>query len=54
MNSVFKELLSRQLPVDATITPTSLPAPSSARPVPKKGGFGLRGRGLFKPADQQD
>ncbi|XP_048878034.1 LOW QUALITY PROTEIN: SLIT-ROBO Rho GTPase-activating protein 3 [Brienomyrus brachyistius] len=54
MNSVFKELLSRQLPNEATVTPTSLPASSSSRPIPKKGGFGLRGRGLFKPADQQD
>ncbi|XP_036386495.1 SLIT-ROBO Rho GTPase-activating protein 3 isoform X1 [Megalops cyprinoides] len=60
MNSVFKELLSRQPPQDPSVTASatssssSSPSPSMARPVQKKGGFVLRGRGLFKPADQQD
>lgn len=66
MNSVFKELLSRQPPPDASGSsaypsspPTSVPSiPSvssaAARPPVKKGGFGLRSRGLFKPQDQQD
>lgn len=66
MNSVFKELLSRQPPQEAlgsSASPSSPPAsvpsiPSvssaAARPPVKKGGFGLRSRGLFKPQDQQD
>ncbi|XP_061075547.1 SLIT-ROBO Rho GTPase-activating protein 3 isoform X2 [Conger conger] len=57
MNSVFRELLARQpglgpplpAPAAASSPPSSMP-----RSAPKKGGFGLRGRGLFKPADQQD
>ncbi|KAI9531250.1 hypothetical protein NQZ68_000747 [Dissostichus eleginoides] len=63
MNSVFKELLSRQ----PTLPPSTLPptAPSSstttsssssssvpqAAPTAKKVGFGLRGRTLFRPVD---
>ncbi|KAM8863833.1 rho GTPase-activating protein 4 [Spinachia spinachia] len=61
MNSVFKELLSRQ----PSVPPSSLPAPaapapsssssSSSLPQPaptaKKVGFGLRGRTLFRPVD---
>ncbi|XP_067302575.1 SLIT-ROBO Rho GTPase-activating protein 3 isoform X2 [Pseudorasbora parva] len=63
MNSVFKELLSRQPPLEvsgSSAPPSSPPAsvasvPSAAaRPPVKKGGFGLRSRGLFKPQDQQD
>ncbi|XP_052396414.1 SLIT-ROBO Rho GTPase-activating protein 3 isoform X1 [Carassius gibelio] len=63
MNSVFKELLSRQPPLDASGSnpPPSSPATSvpsvpsaSARPPVKKGGFGLRSRGLFKTQDPQD
>ncbi|XP_016320558.1 SLIT-ROBO Rho GTPase-activating protein 3-like isoform X2 [Sinocyclocheilus anshuiensis] len=63
MNSVFKELLSRQPPLEASGSnpppsspPASVPSvPSAAaRPPVKKGGFGLRSRGLFKPQDQQD
>ncbi|XP_051735763.1 SLIT-ROBO Rho GTPase-activating protein 3 isoform X3 [Ctenopharyngodon idella] len=63
MNSVFKELLSRQPPLEvsgSSVPPSSPPAsvpsvPSAAaRPPVKKGGFGLRSRGLFKPQDQQD
>ncbi|XP_043080574.1 SLIT-ROBO Rho GTPase-activating protein 3 isoform X3 [Puntigrus tetrazona] len=63
MNSVFKELLSRQPPLEASGSnpppsspPASVPSvPSTAaRPPVKKGGFGLRSRGLFKPQDQQD
>lgn len=63
MNSVFKELLSRQPPLEvsgSSAPPSSPPAsvpsvPSAvARPSAKKGGFGLRSRGLFKPQDQQD
>ncbi|XP_073678987.1 SLIT-ROBO Rho GTPase-activating protein 3 isoform X2 [Garra rufa] len=64
MNSVFKELLSRQPPLEAAGSnppPSSPPAASvpsvptaAARPPVKKGGFGLRSRGLFKPQDQQD
>ncbi|XP_072222397.1 SLIT-ROBO Rho GTPase-activating protein 3-like isoform X2 [Leuresthes tenuis] len=58
MNSVFKELLSRQPAVQspALATPVSpAPAPSSplppAAPSAKKGGFGLRGRAIFRPVD---
>ncbi|XP_037628816.1 SLIT-ROBO Rho GTPase-activating protein 3 isoform X2 [Sebastes umbrosus] len=64
MNSVFKELLSRQptAPPSALPTPaaSATPAPSSsssssslpqAAPVTKKVGFGLRGRTLFRPVD---
>ncbi|XP_033485477.1 SLIT-ROBO Rho GTPase-activating protein 3 isoform X2 [Epinephelus lanceolatus] len=59
MNSVFKELLSRQ----PAVPPSTLnaPAPSSASsssstlpqaaPAAKKVGFGLRGRALFRPVD---
>ncbi|XP_077070474.1 SLIT-ROBO Rho GTPase-activating protein 3 isoform X4 [Siphateles boraxobius] len=63
MNSVFRELLSRQPPQDVSglsappsSPPASVPSVSSAaaRPPVKKGGFGLRSRGLFKPQDQQD
>ncbi|XP_059383578.1 SLIT-ROBO Rho GTPase-activating protein 3-like isoform X2 [Carassius carassius] len=63
MNSVFKELLSRQPPLEASglnpppsSPPASVPSvPSAAaRPPVKKGGFGLRSRGLFKTQDQQD
>ncbi|XP_041859048.1 SLIT-ROBO Rho GTPase-activating protein 3 isoform X2 [Melanotaenia boesemani] len=58
MNSVFKELLSRQPPVQSsTLTTPAAPAPSSSSPLPqaapsaKKGGFGLRGRAIFRPVD---
>ncbi|KAK7128718.1 hypothetical protein R3I94_017074 [Phoxinus phoxinus] len=64
MNSVFRELLSRQPPLEVSggssappsSPPASVPSVSSAaaRPPVKKGGFGLRSRGLFKPQDQQD
>ncbi|CAM4680571.1 unnamed protein product [Leuciscus chuanchicus] len=63
MNSVFRELLSRQPPLEVSGSsappsspPASVPSVSSAaaRPPAKKGGFGLRSRGLFKPQDQQD
>ncbi|XP_032375670.1 SLIT-ROBO Rho GTPase-activating protein 3 isoform X1 [Etheostoma spectabile] len=56
MNSVFKELLSRQ----PAVPPSTLaaPAPSSsssslpqAAPTAKKVGFSLRGRALFRPVD---
>lgn len=62
MNSVFKELLSRQPPLEASGSsappsspPASTPAVSSitSRPSVKKG-FGLRSRGLFKAQEQQD
>lgn len=56
MNSVFKELLSRQPPVQPSSAPPSSSSSSSlASPLPpatKKGGFSLRGRALFRPADQ--
>uniref|UniRef100_A0A673HZN0 SLIT-ROBO Rho GTPase-activating protein 3-like n=1 Tax=Sinocyclocheilus rhinocerous TaxID=307959 RepID=A0A673HZN0_9TELE len=61
--SLFKELLSRHPPLEASGSnpppsspPASVPSvPSAAaRPPVKKGGFGLRSRGLFKPQDQQD
>ncbi|KAJ8399597.1 hypothetical protein AAFF_G00410080 [Aldrovandia affinis] len=51
MNSVFKELLSRQPPLDPALAAA---APSMHRSTQKKGGFGLRGRGLFKAPEQQD
>uniref|UniRef100_A0A8C6TTP4 Rho GTPase activating protein 4 n=1 Tax=Neogobius melanostomus TaxID=47308 RepID=A0A8C6TTP4_9GOBI len=62
MNSVFKELLSRQpamqpsaLPVPSAAAPSapsgSTTSPPLAQPVTKKGGFGLRGRVLFRPVD---
>ncbi|XP_030589381.1 SLIT-ROBO Rho GTPase-activating protein 3-like isoform X2 [Archocentrus centrarchus] len=63
MNSVFKELLSRQPPLQPSgLTAPAAPAPSSsslstssslpqAAPVAKKAGFGLRGRALFRPVD---
>ncbi|XP_022613265.1 SLIT-ROBO Rho GTPase-activating protein 3-like isoform X2 [Seriola dumerili] len=62
MNSVFKELLSRQPPLQASALATPAapapPAPSSsssalpqAAPAAKKVGFGLRGRALFRPMD---
>ncbi|XP_034028063.1 SLIT-ROBO Rho GTPase-activating protein 3 isoform X2 [Thalassophryne amazonica] len=56
MNSVFKELLSRQPPVQPSslVAPTSSASSSSlaqAAPVAKKGGFSLRGRALFRPVD---
>ncbi|XP_072305601.1 SLIT-ROBO Rho GTPase-activating protein 3 isoform X2 [Eucyclogobius newberryi] len=62
MNSVFKELLSRQpsvqpsaLPVPAAAAPpassSSSTSPPLPQPVTKKGGFGLRGRVLFRPVD---
>ncbi|XP_051961559.1 SLIT-ROBO Rho GTPase-activating protein 3-like isoform X1 [Xyrauchen texanus] len=59
MNSVFKELLSRHPPQEvlgSSPPPSSTPSvsPAAARPPVKKGGFNLRGRGLFKPQDQQD
>ncbi|CAB1350627.1 unnamed protein product [Coregonus sp. 'balchen'] len=66
MNSVFKELLSRQPPLQpATHAPpssssssSSLPSSSSSSslssslPGGRKVGFSLRGRTLFRPADQ--
>ncbi|XP_026223335.1 SLIT-ROBO Rho GTPase-activating protein 3 isoform X1 [Anabas testudineus] len=62
MNSVFKELLSRQPPVQpATFASPAAPSSSSssssssslpqAAPSAKKVGFGLRGRALFRPVD---
>ncbi|XP_068187987.1 SLIT-ROBO Rho GTPase-activating protein 3 isoform X2 [Antennarius striatus] len=64
MNSVFKELLSRQPTMpQPTLTAPTPPVPSSssssssplslsqAAPVVKKVGFGLRGRVLFRPMD---
>ncbi|XP_044207060.1 SLIT-ROBO Rho GTPase-activating protein 3 isoform X2 [Thunnus albacares] len=63
MNSVFKELLSRQPPMQPSALPTAAaPAPSSsssssssslpqAAPAAKKVGFGIRGRALFRPVD---
>uniref|UniRef100_A0A671KD21 SLIT-ROBO Rho GTPase-activating protein 3-like n=1 Tax=Sinocyclocheilus anshuiensis TaxID=1608454 RepID=A0A671KD21_9TELE len=62
-STLFKELLSRHPPLEASGSkpppsspPASVPSvPSAAaRPPVKKGGFGLRSRGLFKPQDQQD
>lgn len=63
MNSVFKELLSRQPPLQPpslAVPPATAAAPSSSStsppssqpvPVTKKGGFSLRGRALFRPVD---
>lgn len=57
MNSVFKELLSRQPPVQQSALAAPAPSSSSssslpqAAPAAKKGGFGLRGRALFRPVD---
>ncbi|XP_067381780.1 SLIT-ROBO Rho GTPase-activating protein 3 isoform X2 [Channa argus] len=61
MNSVFKELLSRQPPIQpSTLTTPAAPSSSSsssssslpqAAPAAKKVGFSLRGRALFKPVD---
>ncbi|XP_061536750.1 SLIT-ROBO Rho GTPase-activating protein 3-like isoform X4 [Phycodurus eques] len=66
MNSVFKELLSRQPPMQPpTLPATATPAPPSssastsspssplpqAAPTAKKVGFGIRGRALFRPVD---
>ncbi|KAM3617925.1 uncharacterized protein V6R79_012769 [Siganus canaliculatus] len=65
MNSVFKELLSRQPPMQhgTLAAAAAAPAPSSssssssssslpqAAPSAKKAGFGLRGRALFRPVD---
>ncbi|XP_054464927.1 rho GTPase-activating protein 4 isoform X2 [Anoplopoma fimbria] len=62
MNSVFKELLSRQpamppsaLPIPAAPAPSSSSSSSSslpqAAPAAKKVGFGIRGRALFRPVD---
>ncbi|TSM04887.1 SLIT-ROBO Rho GTPase-activating protein 3 [Bagarius yarrelli] len=59
MNSVFKELLSRQPPQDSHVSP-AMSSSSSASSAPsrqsvKRGaGFSLRSRGLFRPSDQQD
>ncbi|XP_036809051.1 rho GTPase-activating protein 4 isoform X2 [Oncorhynchus mykiss] len=68
MNSVFKELLSRQpslhpaatqAPPSSSSSPSSLPSSSSSSsslssslPGSRKVGFSLRGRALFRPADQ--
>ncbi|KAG7323087.1 hypothetical protein KOW79_012789 [Hemibagrus wyckioides] len=67
MNSVFKELLSRQPPQDSNVSPampssstSSSSSSSSASSAPsrqsikKAAGFSLRSRGLFRPSDQQD
>lgn len=63
MNSVFKELLSRQPNVQQPplAAGSAVPAPSAssaaastipqAAPAAKKVGFGLRGRALFRPVD---
>ncbi|KAM8754138.1 SLIT-ROBO Rho GTPase-activating protein 3 isoform X2 [Acanthopagrus latus] len=60
MNSVFKELLSRQPTVQqSTLAAPAASAPSSsssstlpqAAPAAKKAGFGIRGRALFRPVD---
>uniref|UniRef100_A0A665X6G1 Rho GTPase-activating protein 4-like n=1 Tax=Echeneis naucrates TaxID=173247 RepID=A0A665X6G1_ECHNA len=55
MNSVFKELLSRQPPIQSSaLTTPAAPTPSpssSSAPAAKKVGFGLRGRALFRPMD---
>ncbi|XP_046725459.1 SLIT-ROBO Rho GTPase-activating protein 3 isoform X3 [Silurus meridionalis] len=65
MNSVFKELLSRQPPQDSNVspavsTPSSSSSSSSVSSAPsrqsiKRGtGFGLSKRSFFKASDQQD
>ncbi|XP_053338228.1 SLIT-ROBO Rho GTPase-activating protein 3 isoform X1 [Clarias gariepinus] len=65
MNSVFKELLSRQPPQDSNVSPAMSSSSSSSTPstvssapnrqsIKKQTGFSLRSRGLFKPSDQQD
>ncbi|XP_062872261.1 SLIT-ROBO Rho GTPase-activating protein 3 isoform X2 [Trichomycterus rosablanca] len=68
MNSVFKELLSRQPPQDNLVPQATPPSSSSIsssssssvstgtsrQSVKKVTGFSLRSRGLFKPPDQQD
>ncbi|XP_029291608.1 SLIT-ROBO Rho GTPase-activating protein 3 isoform X2 [Cottoperca gobio] len=60
MNSVFKELLSRQPALPSSTLATPAPSSSSsssssslpqAAPAAKKVGFGLRGRTLFRPVD---
>ncbi|KAK2851028.1 hypothetical protein Q5P01_007304 [Channa striata] len=59
MNSVFRELLSRQPPIQpSALTAPAAPSTSSsssslpqAAPAAKKVGFGLRGRALFRPVD---
>ncbi|KAJ4934147.1 hypothetical protein JOQ06_006952 [Pogonophryne albipinna] len=64
MNSVFKELLSRQPTLPPSTLPPTAPSSSStsssstssssvpqAAPTAKKVGFGLRGRTLFRPVD---
>lgn len=64
MNSVFKELLSRQPPVQSSALATHAASAHSssssssssstlpqAAPAAKKVGFGLRGRALFRPVD---
>lgn len=64
MNSVFKELLSRQpampqSPLTAAAAHSSSSAAAAATgssvpqaaPAAKKVGFGLRGRALFRPVD---
>lgn len=63
MNSVFKELLSRQPPQEVSVSsappsspPASTPAVSSvpSRGSVKRGTFSLRSKGLFKAQEQQD
>uniref|UniRef100_A0A3Q3JT03 SLIT-ROBO Rho GTPase activating protein 3 n=1 Tax=Monopterus albus TaxID=43700 RepID=A0A3Q3JT03_MONAL len=64
MNSVFKELLSRQPPLQpSALTTPATPAPSSSAsssslpqtaPAAKKVGFGLRGRALWNKKSQQN
>ncbi|XP_031732413.1 SLIT-ROBO Rho GTPase-activating protein 3-like isoform X2 [Anarrhichthys ocellatus] len=60
MNSVFKELLSRQPAMPSSALAATAPSSSSsssssslpqAAPAAKKVGFGLRGRALFRPMD---
>ncbi|MCI4387445.1 hypothetical protein PGIGA_G00074240 [Pangasianodon gigas] len=66
MNSVFKELLSRQPAHDSSVSPamssssstssssSSVSTAPSRQSIKRGAGFGLRSRGLFKPSDQQD